>query len=219
MKEIKAIIFDMDGVIFDTESLWRRVFLDANRVFDVPLTEEYRQSICGKNEAVIRQELKEMLPDMDSEGYRNFIVNGVKTAIANGNFEVKAGFDAFIHTMKQKGYQTALATASDRKRAENMFRIKGYDIETLFDARIFGDEAGERSKPDPYLFMLAAEKLGLNPESCLVLEDSINGIVAAQRGGFVPVMVLDLIPPDEFCRTHCRLIAEKLEALLLSELF
>ena len=219
MKEIKAIIFDMDGVIFDTESLWQRVFLDANRVFDVSLSEEYRQSICGKNEAAIRQELKEMLPGRDSEAYRNFIVNGVKNAITLGNFEVKAGFDEFIHTMKQKGYQTALATASDRKRAENMFRIKEYDIETLFDARVFGDEVGERSKPDPYLFMLAAEKLGLNPESCLVLEDSINGIVAAQRGGFVPVMVLDLIPPDEFCMTHCRLIAENLEALLLLELF
>jgi len=213
LNRIKAIIFDMDGVIFDTESIWKRCFGETNRRFGVALDEEYRKSICGKSESVIRQELRALLPWLDADAYREDMSAGVVEAIETGAFETKKGFGEFITFCREKGYRIALATSTARNRAEKMFFMKGYDIDRLFDATAFGDEVGGRSKPDPYIFQLAAERLGVAAEHCLVIEDSINGIHAAVNGDFIPVMAVDLIEPDGYCREHCRWLVEDLEEL------
>ncbi len=210
MKSVRAIIFDMDGVIFDSESLWKKMFLEANKKYGLNLDERYRQSICGKTEMVIRDELKKLIPELDSDEYRNYIINGVEQSVQNGDFDIQPGALELLNFAKNNGYKTALATSSARIRAEGMFRKKNLDEKELFQACIYGDEIGSRSKPDPYIFELAAEKLGIEKSECIVVEDSLNGIKAAVNGGFLPVMAVDLIEPDYYCLSHCWKIVNSL---------
>lgn len=214
---MKAVIFDMDGVIFDTERLWRDGFRVANEKFGITLGEDYRMSICGKTEPVIREELKKLFPNADIDGYRDCNAEYIRLAAERGDFSVKSGFSHIVGVLKEKGYKTGLATSSKKSRAQMLFSLKGMDIDKIFDAAVYGEDAGTRSKPDPYIFLLAAEKLGEKPSDCFIAEDSLNGIRAAVNGGFRAIMVKDLIPPDDFCKENCTAITSDLfgiEALL-----
>lgn len=212
--EIKAIIFDMDGVIFDTESVWQDGFWLANKEFGVSLSEDYRKSICGRTEPSIRSELREIMPTLDADAYRDCTVNYVHNEMKSGRFDVKPEFDTLISYLKEAGFKTALATSNTKERAMSMFLCKGYDAKELFDSMVFGDETGGRSKPDPFIFFKAAEKLSLSPKECVVVEDSINGIKAATDGGFVPVMAVDLIEPDEYCIKNTKKIVRGLGEII-----
>lgn len=203
----------MDGVIFDTERIWKQYFDETNRRFGLELDEEYRKSICGKSEPMIRQELRELIPGFDADAYRDDMSAGVAAAIDAGAFEEKKAFRDFIAFCKTKKYRVALATSTEKKRAMKMFFMKGYEMNRLFDATAFGDDVKGKSKPDPYIFCLAAERMGVATENCLVIEDSLNGIHAAVNGGFIPIMAVDTIEPDAYCREHCRWIVEDLETL------
>lgn len=211
---IKAVIFDMDGVIFDTESVWRDGFLLANKKFNVSLSEDYRISICGRTEPSIRDELREIMPSLDTDAYRDCTVNYVRNEMEVGRFKVKPDFDKLISYLKNNNFKIALATSNTKERALNMFACKNYNAEEIFDAMVFGDETGNRSKPDPYIFYKAAEKLALSPGECVVIEDSINGIKAATDGGFVPIMAVDLIEPDEYCTKNTKKIVQSLGEII-----
>ena len=80
------------------------------------------------------------------------------------------------------------------------------DIARIFEATIYAEDALGKSKPDPYMFLEAAKKLGVKPEEAVVVEDSINGIEAAVRGNLIPVMAVDLIPPNDFAKEHSKII-------------
>lgn len=215
--KIRAVIFDMDGVIFDTERLWQKAFTYANEKYGLGLTEEYRQSTCGKSEDLIRKDLREAFPDLDVATYRNDMLTFVKESVENGDFNVNDGFEKTINALKADGYKIALATSSRRERAKKMFRVKNLKEDEIFDAEVFGEEVGEKSKPDPYIFLLAAEKLDLRPDECCVVEDSINGIQGATAGGFLPIMAVDLIAPDEFCKKNAKIICKLSEILRVLE--
>lgn len=204
--KITAVIFDMDGVIFDTESLWRKAFLAANKKFNVDITEKYRQGMCGKNEKLVREELRVHRPSLDVDAYRDFMLASVNHDISVGAFEVKPFFKETISYLKEKGIKIALATSSHKVRAENLFRLKGMEIAGIFDATIYAEDALGKSKPDPFMFLEAAKKLGVKPEDAVVVEDSINGIEAAVRGNLIPVMAVDLIPPNDFAKEHAKII-------------
>jgi HAD superfamily hydrolase (TIGR01509 family) len=203
----------MDGVIFDTESLWKSAFNAANDKFNLTLTEEYRQSTCGKNETLIRQELSLLYPSLDVPSYREFMLKFVNHAIDNGNFAIKDDFLSTINYIRSKGLKTALATSSHKSRAEKLFKLKGLDIDTLFDYKVFSEDTGGRSKPDPHIFALAAQGIGVPPQNCIVLEDSITGIMGAVNGNFIPIMVIDLIAPNDYCIKNCKKIIRSLREL------
>ena len=208
-----GVIFDMDGVIFDTESIWKKAFEFANVNYNLNLSEEYRQSTCGKNEIVIRDELRREYPSLDVDAYRQCMLDYVRKTIETGEFAVKSGFVEVVRSIRSEGILTAIATSSHRERAEKLFELKGIDIDNVFDAKVFSEDVGKRAKPDPYIFLLAAERLGASPKNCFVIEDSINGIVAAYDGGFSPIMLVDLIDPDDYCRIHAKAIIHELNEI------
>lgn len=207
-KKITAVIFDMDGVIFDTESLWKKAFLAANKKFEVDISEEYRQGMCGKNEKLVRDELRVHRPNLDVDAYRDFMLESVNHDIRVGDFKMKPFFKEAIEFLKSKEIKIALATSSHKARAEMLFKLKEMEIAGIFDATIYAEDALGRSKPDPYMFLEAAKKLGQDPSNSIVVEDSINGIEAAVRGCFVPVMAVDLIPPNAFAKEHAHIIGD-----------
>lgn len=210
---MKAVIFDMDGVIFNTENLWKTGFIIANKKYNLNLDENYRKTICGKSEQQIREELKLIYNDLDVDSYRNSIVKYVEEEIKNKNYIIKDGFIELINYLKNKNYKIALATSSTKKRAEYLFNNKGLDI-NMFDALVFAEDVGKKSKPDPFIFTIASNKLGISPNNCYVIEDSINGIVAANDGGFIPIMAIDLIKPDDYCINNCIKIVKNLDELI-----
>ena len=95
-----------------------------------------------------------------------------------------------------------------------MFMKKQLDIHDFFDAMVFGEDVGKNSKPDPYIFHLAATKLGFQASTCYVIEDSLNGVEAAVKGGFKAIMDVDLIEPTDYCKKNCLKIVNSLEELL-----
>jgi HAD superfamily hydrolase (TIGR01509 family) len=209
-----GVIFDMDGVIFDTERLWKLAFEEANERYGLNLTEEYRRSTCGKNEADIRMELRERFPSLDVDAYRSGMLRFVMEHIDSGEFEVKSNFPQVMAFLKENGVRTALATSSHKERALKLFSLKNMDVSALFNAAVYSEDIKGRSKPDPFIFLKAAKKIRVLPKNCIVVEDSVNGIEAAYNGGFRPVMAVDLIPADEYCRTHTAAVIRDLSELI-----
>ena len=209
---MKGFIFDMDGVIFDTENIWKDALYKANEIYNLDLDENYRKSICGKDENIIRKELKDLFPNLNVTEYREYIINYVKNEIKNGNYNIKYYFLELIHILKSKNFKIALATSSNKDRAEILFKNKNIDI-NMFDVCIFSNDISI-GKPNPEIFIKASNKLSLNPTDCYVIEDSINGLVAAINGGFIPVMVIDLIEPTECINDNVKYIFNNLKEIL-----
>ncbi len=203
---MNAAIFDMDGVIFDTETVWKLAFEKANNEFGLDLDEDYRKSTCGKSEETIRTEMKKLFVNVDVDRYREYMLCYVQDSINTGAVEIKPGFFDAIKLLKDKNYKVALATSSHKSRAELLFRKKGLDLYDIFDATVFAEDVGVKSKPDPTIFLVAAKRVNESPSKCFVFEDSINGIEAAVVGGFVPIMIVDLIEPTAYCRENCQKI-------------
>ena len=206
----KAVIFDLDGVIFNTENCWKTGFEIITKKYGLPLDENYRITICGKSEAKIIEELNIMFPTLDAVTYRKEIADEYVNQIEKGNYHLKEGFLELIDVLKKKNYKIALATSNLRWRMEKIFSNKGIDPYKIFDVIITVSEIGNRTKPDPYIFLKAAEQLGADPNETMVIEDSLNGIEAAVRGNFLPVMDIDLIPPNEYAKDHCYKIVDSL---------
>lgn len=208
-KGFGGVIFDMDGVIFDSEVLWQKAFQLANEKFGLQFTEEYRQSCCGKDEKLIRSELKIAHPSLDVDSYRDFIVRNVAETIEKNGAALKEGFCELIDYLKLNNYKIALATSSKRERAIKLFGKKNLNPFDIFNGMVFSEDV-KISKPNPEIFLAAAQKMGLAPCNCIVLEDSLNGIQAAKLGGFVSIMVKDLIEPDEDSKKFCLSIVNNL---------
>lgn len=202
---VKTIIFDMDGVIFNTENIWASADLNANKLFNIKIDPKFRESFCGKSELEIKDELRQMFPNLDVDLYRKTIHEYVHQKIDEGEFEIKAGFIELINYLKNNNYQIALATSSDKLRINKLFKLKKLDL-NIFDYIVCADDVGKRSKPDPYIFNLVSNHFNIDSKDIIVLEDSINGIMAAHAGGFIPIMVKDLIEPNDFCIKNCKKI-------------
>ncbi len=191
---IKAVIFDMDGTLIDTESIsiiaWERAA--ASRGLDIPTQLYYdfigiTRTACLEilsaqlNDAALADELFELHKEIEYELYPETLV-------------LKPGATELIHSLHERGLRLALATST---RAVQMHaKFDRFELLPLMDAVVCGDEL-ERSKPNPDIFLLAASRLGLDPSECAVVEDSFNGVRAGHAAGMFTVMVPDLVQPDE----------------------
>ncbi len=195
--KIEAVLFDMDGLIFDTESVWKDAFYKSNEKFGLNLSEEYRQKeMAGRQEVDIREMMKKQFPNVDIDTYREYMRDLVFEEIKSSKKLLKTGFLEIVKALKESGIKIALATSSGLDRCDILFKNASIEYKTLFDA-ITTKEEVKKGKPNPEVFLKAAAKLGVNPKNCVVLEDSILGIKAAHNAGAIPVMVVDLIEPDD----------------------
>lgn len=209
----KAVIFDMDGVIFDSERLWKDAFEQANEVFGLHFTEADRQACCGKDEQSIRRELKETNPSLPVDEYRDYMVRYVRNSIEKSGANVKEGFLPLTEWLRLHGYKLALATSSHKVRAELLFEKAKINAAAVFDGMLFGEDV-RASKPNPEIFLKAAQLVNRTPANCIVLEDSLAGIEAARRGGIPVIMVPDLIEPTEEAQKTCLFVAQNLTEVL-----
>ena len=191
---IEAVIFDMDGLMFDTERLYADCWIQAGREFGVEIGEEYLSKVRGSSakEAgeIFRRFFGEQ-PDFWEVRKRWTVL--AKQAVGERGVPVKPGLEKLLSYLKKHGYRIALGTSTESGRA--LMYLEQAGVKGYFDAFACG-EMVEKGKPDPGIFLLAARLLGCAPERCAVLEDSFTGIRAATAGGFIPVMIPDITQPD-----------------------
>jgi len=180
--KIKAVIFDMDGVISDTQSLMSRVESEFLREHDVNLspeeiTKRYAGTTSGEMLTNAFSLFKKPIENLDSliQERRERIDRAVV-----GNIVEVPGTRLFIQNLKAKNMPTAVASASRVSFIELVLQSLG--LREYFDAIASSDEV-PRGKPEPDVFLLAAQRLGVSPDACLVIEDGAHGMVAARRAG------------------------------------
>mgnify|MGYP005787991977 FL=1 len=206
IRNAECVIFDMDGVIFDSESVWKRAFVIANEACGLDLTEADRQRTCGMDEKSIRRGLYSRYPAVDIDAYRDRLLCEVRKITETDGARMKNGFSEIVSAVRSAGRKLALATSSDVDRARKLFAKNGLSDTDIFDAEVFGGEVN-KGKPDPEIFLEAARRAGVAPSGCIVIEDSPNGIEAAAKGGFIPIMAVDLIEATDRERAVCAFVA------------
>lgn len=208
-EKILAVIFDMDGLMFDTERLactaWKAVCTKAG--YDI--TDEVMMDSVGRTELdtakIMRQQLGE---DFPYDKLRKQRVEYAKNHIKCNGIPIKPGLLKLLDYLNEKGIKTAVATSTERCITEE--NLTSCNLLNRFNCIVCGNEV-ERGKPEPDIFLLAAQKLHCLPMECIVLEDSFNGIKAAYKAGMRPIMVPDLMAPTQEIRELSHQIFESLE--------
>lgn len=209
MMEIKAVIFDMDGVIVDTEKLLVKYWRQAANEMGFPMTYEHALSLRSLAARYAEPYLKELFGEKFSyRKVRSRRKELMEEHIERSGIGVKPGLTELMAYLKKHGYKTAVATATDFDRAVDYLEKAG--IYGGFDQLCCGPMV-EHGKPEPDIYLYTAQKLGVEPRQCIALEDSPNGIISAHKAGMYPVMIPDLTQPD---RELLKLIYRKCDDLL-----
>ena len=202
---IKAVLFDMDGTIFDTEAIYRRAWIRAAKDvgFNVDM-DRFFELVCGLNmadmTALVHHVYGEDAPFEELRARRRFYL---EEELAAGILPFKSGAPDILYSLKEQGIRIALVTSSGRPLVDRYLKMSG--LENVFDVIMTG-ETVVHGKPHPEIFLNAAAKLGIDPSHCMVVEDSPNGIRAGHAAGMYTVMVPDLHPCTEELQSllwHC----------------
>lgn len=206
--QIKAILFDMDGVILDTEKLYLRFWREAAASYGYEMTEEMALSMRSLNHVAGDKLMKEYFgPYVDYQMIRNKRMKMMDMFIVKHGVDIKPGIYELLDFLKENNVKSAVATSSPYDRAR--YYLGSVGILTAFEG-VASVQRVKCGKPEPDIYLYAIEKMGLQPEECLVLEDSPNGILAAYRAGCVPVMVPDQDGPDDEMREQIYAVADSL---------
>lgn len=198
----KAVIFDMDGVIFDTEKVYLDIWIEVFEKYGYKMTKELYVNVMGTGRKnVIKTFLENFGDDFPIEKMYEEKDNQLFYIIENQGIPLKEGVKELFSMLKEKNYKIALATSAKRERVEK--QIKDKWLKESFDAIVCGDDV-EKGKPSPDIFLKAAKKIDVEPENCFVVEDSPAGIKAAFSGGMKGIHVEDLKVADEDILKYCQ---------------
>lgn len=210
MNEFDAVIFDMDGVIFDTEKLYRKYQLLEGKKRGIPddVMKRACERIAGGNKYTNKKPFEDIVGrNIDYFEFREHVMEGLDNHIREFGVEIKDGVKELLACLKEKGIKIGLATSTVRERA--VLYLKTHEIYDYFDKLIFGDMI-ENGKPAPDIYLKACELLEVAPERAIAVEDSLNGIKSAGLAGTYPVMVIDLILPNEEVKPYIKKVYNKI---------
>ena len=190
---IRAVIFDLDGVIVDSETWWDEVRQTFARDHGRPWTKADQHAVMGGNSAQWSATMRERLDlDMSDADIEAAIVNGVVARYQRDGPPTIAGAVAAVRRIAADR-PTALASSSHRRVIDAA--LAASDLTDVFDVVVSSDEVA-RGKPAPDVFLAAAGRIGIPPEDVLVVEDSLNGLRAAKAAGMSTVLVPNhSVPP------------------------
>lgn len=195
MKKIKAVVFDMDGVIFDTERVYMEEWDEVFKKYGYKFKPSVYLDLMGTGRKNVRRVFKEVFgEDLPLDDMYKDKDAMIFETIRKGDLPIKKGAVELLDFLRKNGYKIALATSAIRERLD--IQIKINNMHEKFDAMVCGDDI-TKSKPNPEIFIKAAEKLGVLPEECIVVEDSAAGIKGAHDGKMTAFHVEDLKVPDD----------------------
>lgn len=209
MSQIKAVIFDMDGLLIDSEALylrsWEKVLSEHD--FPMQLSDVYK-TIGMTSEASARYYLS-LLKDLHLvQKARTLREEAFWNLLKTEGMPVKAGVLQVFDHLKLNGIAMAVATSTTKEKALMVLSYANIDP-SIFDVMVFGDMI-EKSKPNPDIFLYAQTQLNMEKQHCVIFEDSYNGVLAANRAGIKAIWVKDLIDLSayeelNFYRTYDRI--------------
>lgn len=209
---IAGVLFDLDGLVLDTEKLYSRFWREACQHFGFPMT--YPQSLAMR--ALGGEAGQGMLqsffgPGADYAAIRQERIARMDAFVAREGVAVKPGIRPLLQELRRRGIATAITSASPMGRIESY--LGKTDLLPLFDRLCSGHDV-PRSKPAPDIYLRGAASLGLPPESCLALEDAWPGLQSAREAGCVPILIPDLDGPEERTLALVYAVAEGPEDVL-----
>ena len=205
-RKVKAVVFDMDGLLVDTETVIYRAMQRASEgIGELPFSTF--QKMVGLQDAASDQIVVDHFGEgFDLEAWSKLVTLHAHEELAAG-VALKAGVVEIVDFLGQSGLPCAIATSSSLASVER--NLRPHSLVDRFQALITRD-VQTRGKPHPEPFLKAAEALGVAPGDCLALEDSYNGVRAASSAGMMTIMVPDMLDPTEEMQTLCVRIARDL---------
>ena len=187
---IRGVLFDMDGVVLDTEKLYARFWAEAAQALGYSMTYEQALGMRSLNSAAGQAKLESYFgPGVSRAVMRDKRVELMDAYVAEYGVEAKIGIHELLDHLKTRGIKTAIATSSPMDRATAYLGSLG--LLGKFDCICSGHDV-KRGKPEPDIYLHAASCIGISPENCLAIEDSMAGIQSAHAAGCWPVLVPDL---------------------------
>lgn len=198
---VKAVIFDMDGVIFDSERIIIELWEEFAQENNIERMDEVTVHCIGLNDKATQVVFKEVYgEDYDYHYFNSIISKRYHELCDGGKLPMKVGVVELLSYLKENNVKVALASSTKTQTVVN--QLKDANIYQYFDKVVCGDMV-EKSKPEPDIFLKAAEELGINPKEAYIIEDSFNGIRAAHAAGSKPIMVPDMVQPTEEIKNLC----------------
>ena len=180
MRQLKAALFDLDGVVFDTEPQYTIFWGSQCRLYH-PERPGLEHEIKGST----LQQIYDKWWSGELEKERDIVTRRLNEFEAQMDYSYIAGFEAFVRDLRQHGVKTAVVTSSNMPKMESVFRVRP-EFKSLFDAILTSEDFAE-SKPSPDCYLKGAERFGVSPDDCVVLEDSINGLKSGRAAGMYVV--------------------------------
>lgn len=194
--KVNAVIFDMDGLLFDTEMVYYEATQMVADQMGFPYDKEFYLRFLGVSDEEVWANYHEIFAEYGRETVQRFIDESFQetlTRFASGNVQLKPGVMALLDFLDEQEIPKVVASSNQRKVIELL--LEKNNLLTRFDT-IVSAENVKRAKPDPEIFLLAQQKLGTAKENTLILEDSQNGILAAEAAEIPVIMVPDLLEPS-----------------------
>ena len=211
---IKAVVFDMDGVIFDSEKLYRKHWMITGAEYGI--AEDEMRHLCDllagatkdQNAKTMKSRFGE---DFDYDTFRAKTMERMDAEVLRDGVDLKPGVLELFQYLKENGYKIGLATSTQQDRAQR--NLKNAGIFEVFDKIVYGSMV-EHGKPEPDIYLKACRELGVEPSEAIGIEDSINGVKSSSAAGLYTIMVIDLIQPTEEVKSLTKQIYHSLHEVI-----
>ncbi|WP_442582147.1 HAD family hydrolase [Mesorhizobium sp. ASY16-5R] len=191
----KALVFDMDGLLLDTEGVYKRSWTGAAAGLGFDLTDALFQRLIGITIADCEKRLVEHFGStFPLDRFRSDARSGYEDIILAEGIPLKPGVHVILDWAREAGIPCGVGTSTVTEEARS--RLIHHGIQDRFSVVVGGDQVSH-GKPDPEIFLKVAQGLGQEPEYCLVLEDAHSGVRAARAGGMSVALIPDLLPATD----------------------
>lgn len=195
LPEFGAVIFDMDGLVLDSEPTYAFAWKQAAETFGIQLDNDFLHGLFGLHADDVEAALAQRIgAGFDRDRYHAAAARFWRGHVADHGIALMPGVENVLALLDRQRIPYALATNSDGPYAAQCLRLAG--MEGRFTRLVTRDQVAQ-GKPEPDLFLEAARRMGVAAAQCLVLEDSATGLLAARRAGAIPLLVLDRPAPED----------------------